>query len=51
LFTFDVDHLGTGGRGENEMEEFLAMLAVQLLMLFAERVVSFLTQSARPVAA
>ena len=26
------------------MEEFLAMLAVQLLMLFAERVVSFLSQ-------
>jgi len=33
------------------MEEFLAMLAVQLLMLFAERVVTFLTQTGRPAAA
>jgi hypothetical protein len=33
------------------MEEFLAMLAVQLLMLFAERVVSFLTQPPQAAAA
>jgi hypothetical protein len=33
------------------MEEFLALLAVQLLMLFAERVVAFLSQSHIPSAA
>jgi len=33
------------------MEEFLAMLAVQLLMLFAERVMSFLSQSQHTAAA
>jgi hypothetical protein len=30
------------------MEEFLAMLAVQIVMLLAEAVVAFLTQNRRP---
>jgi hypothetical protein len=33
------------------MEEFLAMVAVQLLMLLAERVMSFLSQSRNPATA
>jgi len=33
------------------MEEFLAMLAVQILILFAERVMSFLSQSNNPATA
>jgi hypothetical protein len=49
LFTFRADHLVHGRiRGDDAVEEFLAMLAVQLLMLFAERVMSFLSQSHNP---
>jgi hypothetical protein len=32
------------------MEEFLALLAVQFLMLVAERIVKFVSQNVRPAA-
>jgi hypothetical protein len=52
LFTFGADHLVHGRIEEQrQMEEFLAMLAVQLLMLFAERVVSFLLHAQNPATA
>jgi hypothetical protein len=39
-----------GTRGEIAMEEFLAMLAVQLFVLIAERVVTYLSQNWTPAA-
>ena len=51
-FTFDADTLvGIGrNRGEKAMEEFLAMLAVQLFVLVAERVLTYLLQNWTPAA-
>jgi hypothetical protein len=51
LFTFGADHLVHGRTEEMVMEEFLAAMVIQLLMLFAERVMALLSQPQNPATA
>jgi hypothetical protein len=48
LFTLSVDHHPQRANRGDVVEEFLALLAVQLLVLVAERIVKFVSESWMP---